>query len=292
MKLASKTLQGLLVLTAAAVASPAVAQIVAFDVNFNSASTDFSGNFTRASDGALGSGLAWGAAVGTGATGGLTVTETAARNLFYRPSPASDATSTFNTSALVVGSVFSTSIDFKWADTASTATTVITAGFVPSNTSQTALTSAGALAGSIIRNGSSTVTLRMRNGTTDTETLTFNQSALTAGSWYRLSYELTRTGTANTFNYTVSLFSIGANGTSTPVIFNDDSKDLTIDGSVSNSAIYTDTNAFFAYDIRGGTTGISHVDNFVVGSTIPEPSSFAFAAGGLALGLVALRRRR
>lgn len=292
MKLASKTIQGLLVLSAAAIATPVAAQIVAYDVNFNAGASTYSDNFLRFNDGALGSGLAWGSSVGTGGTGGLTVTETGARNLFYRPAPASNATSTFNTSALTVGSVFSTSIDFKWADTTSTATTVITAGFVPTNTSQTALTSAGALAGSIIRTGNTTVTLRMRNGNANATSLDFGQSALTAGNWYRLSYDLVRSATANTFDYTVSLFSIGANGSSTAVLFNDGTKNITISGSVSNSAIYTDTEAFFAYDIRGGTTGISHVDNFVVGSAIPEPSSAALLIGGLALGVGASRRRR
>lgn len=288
----NKKLQALLCLSVAAVSAPAFGQIVGFDVNFDSGSAAFSDNFTRFNDGVLGAGLAWGAAVGTNGTGGLTVTETAARNLFYRPAPASDATSTFNTSALPLGNVFSTSIDFKWADTSATSTTLITAGFVPGNTSQTALTSAGALAGSIIRNGTSTVTLRMRNGTTDAGSVTFNQSALTAGDWYRLGYDITRSATTNTFTYTVSLFSIGANGLATQVLFNDGTKDITIAGSVANSAIYGDANAFFAYDIRGGATGISHVDNFTVGSAIPEPSAFAAFAGAVAMGAGVLRRRR
>lgn len=294
MKSALKTSQALLVLSAAAALAPAAhAQIVGFDVDFNGSSTTYTGNFARASDSILGTtGLNWGATAGTGGGGGLIVTETSARNLFYRPAPANDATSTFDMAAFAAGDTFSTSIDFLWADTTATGTTLITAGFSPANTSQTAMTSAGALAGSIIRNGTSTVTLRMRNGNASASTLDFSQSALTAGSWYRLSYDVTKSETLNTFDYTVSLFSIGANGISTPVLFNDGSKDLTITGSVSNSAIYADTNAFFAYDIRGGTTGISHVDNLVVSSAIPEPSAFAAIAGLGALAAVGLRRRR
>lgn len=295
MKSALKTCQSLAVLAAVVAIAPAAhAVIVDYSVNFNGSATTYTDTFGRFNDSILGTtGLNWGATAGTGGTGGLIVTETSARNVFYRPAPASDATSTFDMAAFTAGDTFSTTIDFLWADTTATATTLITAGFVPANTSQTALTSSGALAGSIIRNGSSTVTLRMRNGNANANTtLDFSQSALTPGSWYRLSYDLTKSSTLNTFDYTVSLFSIGANGTSAPVLFNDGSKDITIAGSVSNSTIYGDTNAFFAYDIRGGTTGISHVDNFVVGSAIPEPSAFAALAGLGALAAVGLRRRR
>ncbi len=271
----------------------AQAAITGFDIKFNTTTaSSYTDNFKRASDDINMAGLAWSATGGTGGGGGLTVSEQSARNLFYRPTPASNDTSTFDIKNLAAGETFASAIDFKWANTTATTTAVITAGFVPNNTSQGALTSAGALAGSIIRSGNTTVTLRMRNGTTNATSLEFNQTALTAGNWYRLTYDLTKTDVTNFFNYTVSLYSIGASGTATPVLFNDGTKNITISGSVSNSAIYTDPDAFFAYDIRGDTTGISHVDNLVVsGVVIPEPAHAAIVLLLAAVGAVIARRQ-
>lgn len=297
------TLQSLLALSAVAVlATSAHAQITGFNVNFDADATTYTENFVRFGDSAVGeTGLNWGASGGTNGGGGLVVSEASARNIFYRPSPASDATSTFNIAGLGATNTFSSSLDFRWADTSSTALTVITAGFTPENASQTALTSDGALAGSIIRNNSSTVTLRMRNNNgTVANTFDFAQSTFTAGNWYRLSYDITKDAVENQFSYTVSLYSIGADGTSTATLFNDGTKNITITGSVSNSLVYADTEAYWGYDIRdtlfsGVPTnkGITHVDNFVVsGAAIPEPSSFALLAGGLTLLVCAGKRRR
>lgn len=290
------TLQSLLALSAVAVlATSAHAQITGFNVNFDADATTYTDNFVRFGDSEVGTtGLNWGASGGTNGGGGLVVTETSARNIFYRPSPASDATSTFNIAGLGATNTFSSSLDFRWADTSSTALTVITAGFTPENASQTALTSSGALAGSIIRTNSSTVTLRMRNNNgTVANTFDFAQSTFTAGNWYRLSYDITKDAVENQFSYTVSLYSIGADGTSTPTALKVGETEITIAGIVSNSSIYADEDAFFGYDIRGGGTGISNVDNFVVsGAAIPEPSSFALLAGGLTLLVCAGKRRR
>ncbi len=277
-------------LATAALSTPALAAITGFDVNFNGSDATYTDNFVRIGDSEVGgTGLNWGENVGTGGTGGLIVTEASGRNIFYRPAPVDNATSTFDMASLAVGQTFSSSIDFKWADTSSTGLTLITAGFTPANTSQTALTSSGALAGSIIRNNSSTVTLRMRNGNANDTTLDFNQSVFTAGEWYRISFDLTKTATENVFDYTVSLFSIGADGLSSATALTSGGNAISIANSASNSAIYTDSDAFFAYDIRGGGTGISHVDNLVV--AIPEPSTFAALAGALALFAVGARRR-
>jgi hypothetical protein len=274
-------------------AAPAQAQILGYDVNFNSGSTSLSGNFLGANDNALAGGYAWGATAGTGGTGGLAVTQTGGNNFFYRPNPpALDSTSTFDFSSLAAGTTIVSTTDFLWSNSTATDLTVLTAGFTPNNTSTTALSSTGALAGSLIRNGSSNVTLRMRNGTGDASTLSFAQSTLTAGNWYQLSYEVTKSATTNTFDYTVSLYSIGAAGTSVPVLFNDGTKDITISGSLTNSSIYADSSVFFAYDIRNtaGNTGIRAADNFDV-AVVPEPVAGTLVLTGL-FGLTALRRRR
>ena len=285
-----------LVALATLLTSNALASITGYTVNLNASASTYTDSFQRwATAPEDAQGFTWGSTFGTGGGGGLEVTNTSGNNLYYRPSPASDATSTFNIAGLAAGVKFDSSLDFKWANTASTELTSITMGFTPSR-AQASLTSAGALAGSLIRTGGgSVVTLRMRNGTTNAgTTLDFNQSTLTAGNWYRLTYSLTKTSTANTFDYTVTLYSIGADGTSTATVFNDGTTNITLSGSVTNSSIYGDSDAFFGYDIRDTTssTGISHVDNFAVTSAIPEPSAFALVAGFLAIGFASTRRRR
>jgi len=273
-------------------ALPAQAQILGYDVDFNGSSTTYTDNFRIANDAAA-TGFTWGASSGTGGTGGLTVTNTGAQNLYYRPAPPDNSTSTFDFTSLAAGTTIVSTTDFVWSNITATDSTLLTAGFVPGNTTANALTSSGALAGSLIRTGgTSTVTLRMRNGTANATTLDFSQSALTAGNWYQLSYELTKSATANTFSYTVSLYSLGATGTGTPVLFNDGTKNITINGTLTNASIYADTNAFFAYDIRDtvSDTGITRVDNFGV-SVVPEPMSAPLIAAGL-VGLAAFRRRR
>ena len=270
----------------------AQAQILGYDINFNSGSTTYTDNFRGASDAAA-AGFTWGASSGTGGSGGLTVTNTGANNIFYRPAPPDNATSTFDFTSMAAGTTIVTTTDFVWSNIAATDSTLLTAGFVPNNSTVNALTSSGALAGSLIRNaGTSTVTLRMRNGTTNAATINFSQATLTAGNWYQLSYEITKSATANTFDYTVSLYSLGATGTGTPVLFNDGTNDITLSGTLTNSAIYGDANAFFAYDIRDtvGDTGITRVDNFSV-EVVPEPMSASLVAAGL-LSLAAFRRHR
>ncbi len=295
MKLRTTVLQNLLAVSGFALAVSAQAQITGFDVDFDGSGTTYSGNFKVAND-ASSTANTWGSTVGTGGSGGLSVGTAGGGNIYYRPEPAANSTSTFDFANTAAGVTFTSTLDLKWSDTTATALTVANAGFVTTNTSNGALTLADAspLAGSIIRNGSSTVTLRMRNGGAYIpETITFDQSTLTAGDWYRLSFELTKTATADTFDYTVSLYSLGANGTSTPTLFNDGTNDITITGTVLNAGMYGDSDAFFAYDIRdtSGNTGITHVDNFLVSASIPEPSTYALLIGCAALMVVAHRRK-
>lgn len=296
MNISLNSTRGLLALSALALASPLHAQITGFAADFNADATTYTGNFQRwNTDPQDPQGFTWGSGFGVGGGGGLRVDNTAANNLFYG-APGSGTASTFNVAGLSAGTMFSSSIDFQWAsttDASATALTTMTFGLA-ANRTQTAMSSTGSFGGSILRNNSTnTVTLRMRNNNANATTLDFNQSALTAGSWYRLGFDFTKNETTNEFGYTVTLFSIGADGTSTPVLFNDGIKNLTISGTISNSAIYADADAFFGFDIRDtiGNTGITHVDNFTV-SVIPEPSAYALLAGGFALGVIGFRRRR
>lgn len=277
---------------------PASAQITGFNANFNADASTYTNNFQRwNTDPQDPVGFTWGSSLGTGGGGGLQVDNTAGNNIFYGAPNSAVGTHTFNLAGLTGGSptaAFSSSIDFVWGSTTATDQTLITFGLASSR-SQNAMSSTGSLGGSIIRSsGGSTVTLRLRNSNSTVSSLTFNQSLLTAGSWYQLSFDFTKSATTNEFEYALTLLSLGANGTSTPVVFNDGTKDLTLSGSVTNSTLYGDSDAFFGYDIRDsiGSTGISHVDNLVVSAaSIPEPSSFALLAGGLSLLIVGGRRR-
>ena len=64
------------------------------------------------------------------------MTETGARNIFYRPDPASDATSTFDIASASTGTTFTSTTDFKWSNTTATTLTVLTAGFVAANAAE------------------------------------------------------------------------------------------------------------------------------------------------------------
>ena len=276
------------VLLAAAPASHAV--ITAYAVDFNGGASSFIGNFLAANDNSTTS-FAWGAASGVGGGGGLDVTNAGQDNIFYRPTPESDGTSAFNMAGLSTGQGFRNSADFRWSNTTAVDLTVINIGFSVAHSSVSAMSSVGSMGGSVIRNGNTDVNIRLRTGNGNVQTLAFGQSSLTAGSWYRLTYDVVKSTTTDTFNTIVTLYSIGADGLAAPVLFNDGTKNITLAGGTTAAALYADADAFSVYDIRNvNGTGIAQVDNLSVSFLVPEPTAPALLAlGGVALGL---RRRR
>jgi hypothetical protein len=107
----------------------------------------------------------------------------------------------------------------------------------------------------------------------------------TANEWYRLSFTLTRSAVVNTFDYTMTLQDIGADGLGAPGSVVNGS----ITGSFVNADMYNDSSVYAAF--RGvPTVGNSpgNFDNFT--ASIPEPSAFAFLGLG-ALSLVFSKRR-
>jgi len=269
--------------------SGSFAAITSYFEDFSGGSTSLTEKFAAASNGAV-VGFEWSATAGVGGGAGITITSSTS-NKFYRPTPYSDATSAIDMTAVSAGQGFRFSTDFVWSNTASTALTVLNVGFVPASTSASAMSSSTSMGGSIIRNGSSTVQMRLRSGATDVATLGFSQSLFTAGQWYRLVYETRKTDTANTFNSVLTLYSLGLDGTLSPVLMMDGGNQLSItsDVAVIATSVYSDATSFAVYDVRN-TDGISALDN--LGMTfIPEPSSVVFVSLG-ALGMVAGRRRK
>jgi hypothetical protein len=254
-------------------------------VDFNSGAASYTDNFRGASDGAV-TGFTWLANGGTGGSGGLQVTNTVAENIFYRPSPVADASSTFDFSSLTAGTGFVSSADFRWSNSTATGLTSINVGFSGSNPSN-ALSGGSYISGSLIRNGDTNVTLRLRTGNTTVDSLAFDQSALTVDSWYRLVFQAQKNATTGSFSTMVSLFSIGADGTSTAVLFNNGTTDVRISANLSNTALYSDEVVFGAYDVRNNN-GIDRIDNLNV-TFIPEPSSAILS--GIACALLGVRRR-
>ncbi|WAC21499.1 PEP-CTERM sorting domain-containing protein [Luteolibacter sp. SL250] len=261
------------------------AAITSYFADFSGDETSLTSAFAGASDAAV-PGWTWNGTAGVGGGEGILVGSSSS-NKYYRPTPGADATSAIDLAALSSGQGFRSSADFRWSDIEATDLTVLNFGFV--TTQATAMSSTNSMGGSIIRSaGGSGVTLRLRSGTSDVETLSFNQSLFTAGNWYRLVYETVKTDTANTFASVLTLYSIGADGTATPVVMDNVGTPLTISSQIGSSVLYSDSAAFAAYDVRN-TNGISAMDNLRL-EFIPEPSAAALLAVGMA-GM-AVRRRR
>jgi hypothetical protein len=269
-----------------ALSSVSQAVITSYGADFNSGAGSLTGFFRETADGAVtDAGVSWDATAGVGGGGGVLVTNAAADNFFYRPSPPDNATSAFDFSTLTTGQGYSSSADFLWSNSTSLNLTSINVGFSPGRASNALSgTADGFISGSLIRNGTNTVQLRIRNDNVNSPTTDFNQSVLTAGSWYRLTYQMTLNGDG-TIDNLVTLYSIGADGLATPVPVN------SVAANTTNPDLLASTEVFSAYDIRNlNSNGIDAVDNLNV-SFIPEPSAMALAAlGGLAM--VARRKRK
>lgn len=262
------------------------AAITSFNADFSGDAGSLTGLFREAADGAVtGAGVSWGATAGVGGGGGVLVTNSGADNFFYRPGPTPDnATSGFDFSALTVGQGFSSTADFLWSNSSSTDLTSINVGFStarPTNALSTDV-SDSFLSGSLIRNGSSTVQLRIRSNNATPFTTSFAQSALTAGEWYRMTYQVTLNGDGTIANL-VALYSIGADGLATPVEVD------SVSGNVTNAGVLASGSAFSGYDIRNtNSNGIDAIDNLGV-AFVPEPSAVVMVLAG---GVVMAGRRR
>ncbi len=180
-----------------------------------------------------------------------------------------------NLGVLPEGSTISTSVDLK-VRPESDALTVLTLGFTL-NVSASALTIERGknVAGSLYRpEGSPSFVLRMRSDSTDLETLELAPDALMEGEWYRLVLVLQKAPANGEFKYSLTLYSIGSDGQSSPAVFNDGIRDITLTGVVDNGEVLDASAARWAIDARSSfdpalkaLRGIVVIDNFTLTKT-------------------------
>lgn len=174
--------------------------------------------------------------------------------------------------ALTQGGTITTSVDLKVRPDYD-ALTVLTFGFTL-NESRSALTQERGknVAGSLYRpEGSPGFVLRMRNDSTDLDSLELAPDALFAGEWYRLELVLQRATANSVIEYTLTVYSLGNDGQSPPTMLNDGVSDITLTGFVENAEVLESSEALWAIDARSSfdpdlkaTRGVVFVDNFVL----------------------------
>ena len=257
-------------------------------IDFNGDASSLTDNFTQVLTGnnTPTSSLTWGAAVGSDASGGVSITDDI--TAIYTPLVI-DATS--------LSSSFTMSIVFMTpASVASNpgANAVAMLGLSGANNTGFGGTGSNVFLGTRVRHASSgnKYYLQMQTRTaagTLTQTPASDGAAtstitLSASTWYRLVLDLSTGSAANTFDYTASIFNLGGDGTGVPASISG----ATIAGTMTNADLAADQTAFAAFR---GVSGqhIVALDNF---SVIPEPSSFAALAGVVGLGVAASRRCR
>lgn len=177
-----------------------------------------------------------------------------------------------NLGALPEGSTITTSADLKVRPDFD-GLTVLTFGFTL-NERQGALTHDRGknVSGSLFRaEGSPTFVLRMRSDSNDLDTLEIAPDTLFEGEWYRLVLTLAKSPGGGRFNYTLALYSIGADGSSPPALFNDGTRDISLKGTIDNGEVLESSEARWAVDARSSfdhaikeVRGIVVIDNLTL----------------------------
>jgi hypothetical protein len=134
-----------------------------------------------------------------------------------------------------------------------------------------------------------------RNNTVGGNYITTSMSdavSLTTGSWYKITFSLTKTA-AGTFDTTCALYNSSDTGVVGSAV-----KTFSATG-YSNAGLDTTLYAFVGFENPGSTCDFYAIDNItlasdaaITGSSVPEPSAVAFCAGAGALALALAARRR
>jgi len=260
-------------------AAAAVSPVPAVIVDFNTAATDLTDNFTRST--ATSSNFTWSSSVGVGSGGGVSVsTDAGGANYNYNTAYDLGAGGASNTWTL--STFFRTN-----AVTGTSNNQVAGLGLMGTVTDE--ISAAGRFVGVTLRQGtaaSGNLSLALTNNFNGTQTnaLQGTDFVPVTNNWYRLTLSVTKTGTLDQFSLSASVEDWGAAGTS----FGSTVRSFT-NQTLTNNSVYSDTTVyggFFARQTAGNPIQIQAVDNF---SIVPEPSGLLLF--GLA-GVAMFRRRR
>lgn len=268
----------------AALSGSSFAQSVLID--FNTAATDFTGNFTASTG--TSTAFTWGSAVGVSDQagpaqgGGVSVsTDTGGAN--YNFNTAYDLGTGSPTNTWTISTFFRTN-----ATTGTSANQVAGLGLMSSVTDEIAAN--GRFVGVTLRQGTAStadLTLALTNNVSGTQSNTPLGGVFTplTNNWYKLTLDVIKTSTADQFSVSASVEDWGSLGTSF------ESTVRSFSGqTLTNATIYGDSSlfaGFYARQTAGNPIQIQAVDNF---SVVPEPTTWVLLAGSLTALLVFRRR--
>lgn len=227
----------------------------------------------------LGSSVAQTAGVGTGGSGGVA---------FLASPAATDVTVIYQAASfnLTTGLTYSFSADYHKKSSTSVYSQFQFGFFADNNvtTSSSNRYVTFRVVGQGVTGAANTYQLQLNNRDSSTTDVSLGSTFTmldTNTDWYRLSGTLTLTDAATkTFSYTISLWSIGSDGTSDPTLIQSAS------GTFVNAQLASDTSLWLGF--RDQTGPISAVDNL---SAVPEPK-VAMLLGATGVLLLTMARRR
>lgn len=256
-----RKLAGLAVSVLVVLSGPVVGAVSIAAVDFSGGSSDLTECFTQVltnNNSTSSSPFAWNPTVGTGETGGITVSGADITAIYH--------CTTLDTASLLNARVVM-SVDFKTPSSISNPflNAVAMLGFTGARDTGFGNVAGNVFLGARVRHnnkGNTTflqVQTRRANGGLVSAPADSAPGTITlaASTWYRL--ELSRTGAPGTFGYTAKIYSLGTDGADAPAIISD----ATITGAIANPDLAKDTPAFASFRGVGGQSIVA-MDNISV----------------------------
>lgn len=219
------------------------------------------------------------AAVGTGGSGGVA---------FVASPAATDVTAIYSAASFnfTTGTTYTFSTDYHKKSSTGVFSEFQVGFFADNNvtTSSSNRYIGFRIVGQGVTGAANTYQLQLNNRDNSTTDVSLGSTFTIADSntdWYRLSGTLALTDAASkTFSYTISLWSIGSDGTGAPMLLQ------SVTSTFVNVQLATDTSLWYGFRDQTGT--VSAVDNL---SVVPEPKSVALLMGAGLMLIVSLRLR-